>query len=183
MIPQDTRLREAAGTSEYDSLPVGVTPKPRVWAILNPDYDLAAEDLRELRRGDVRDFAQLNLRTQKPRKRSDAFVGYATRDDHFEIAEIGVHVQREPMAGDPTRDPHADCPDLLVADPNSRQAGDSRSGDAELRDRSNQHFFDVAHVAVNIAAVRFEVDDRVADKLAGPVIGHVAAAARFVNFD
>ena len=36
---------------------------------------------------------------------------------------------------------------------------------------------------MNVAAIRFEVDDRVADKLARPVIGNVAAAAGFVNLN
>lgn len=144
---------------------------------------MATKDLRELRRGDVRHFPQLNRPPQNARKRSDPFIGYAARDDHFEVAEIGVDVQRKTVAGDPTRDSHADGTDLLIADPNPSQAGYSRSSDAELREGSNQHLFDVAHVAVNIAAVRLEVDDGIADKLSGPVIGHVAATACFVNFN
>ncbi len=55
--------------------------------------------------------------------------------------------------------------------------------DAVVADRPNQHVFEIAHVAVDVAAIRVQVDDRIADDLAGPVIGDVAAAAGFENLD
>ena len=36
---------------------------------------------------------------------------------------------------------------------------------------------------MDVAAIRFEVDDRVADQLAGTVIGYVATAAGLVYFN
>ena len=44
-------------------------------------------------------------------------------------------------------------------------------------DRLDQHLLEIAHVAVHVAAIRLQVDDRIADELARAVIGHVAAAA------
>ncbi len=81
------------------------------------------------------------------------------------------------MAGDPTRDPHADRGELLPADPHAGEPGDAARFDAERRGDPDQHFLDVAHVAVHIAAIGFEIDDGIADELSRPVIRHVAAAS------
>ena len=55
--------------------------------------------------------------------------------------------------------------------------------DAEVGRRPNQHFFEIAHVAVDVAAIGLEIDDRIADELPGPVVGDVAAAAGLVDLD
>ena len=44
------------------------------------------------------------------------------------------------------------------------------------RDGADQHFFELRHVLAHVALAFAEVDDRVADELAGTVIGDVAAA-------
>ena len=54
---------------------------------------------------------------------------------------------------------------------------------AEIGGRANHDFFEIAHVFVHIAAIRLQVHDRVADDLAGPVVGDVAPAARLVHLD
>ena len=50
-------------------------------------------------------------------------------------------------------------------------------------DGANQHFLEVAHVAVHVAAIRIEVDDRIADELTRAVIGDVAAAPGLDELD
>jgi hypothetical protein len=52
---------------------------------------------------------------------------------------------------------------------------DARASDEEL--------LEVAHVAVQVAAVRLEVEDRIADELAGTVVRDVAAAAGLEDVD
>ena len=51
------------------------------------------------------------------------------------------------------------------------------------RGRPDQHLLEIAHVAVDVAAVGLQIDDRIADELTGPVIRHVAAAAGFDDLD
>ena len=48
---------------------------------------------------------------------------------------------------------------------------------------SDQHFFEIANVAMDVAAIGIQVDDRIADDLSGPVIRDVAAAPGFVHLD
>ncbi len=59
----------------------------------------------------------------------------------------------------------------------------ARAFQAEIGGRANHDFFEIAHVFVHITAIGLQVDDRVADYLAGPVIGDVAPAARLVQLD
>ena len=73
------------------------------------------------------------------------------------------------MAGDPARDPDADRRQLLVARPRRRSGPATRRAvDAVVGRRANQHFFEIADVAVHVAAIGLQVDDRIADELAGP---------------
>ena len=48
---------------------------------------------------------------------------------------------------------------------------------AEPGHRTDQHLFQIANVTVNVAAIRAEVDDRVADELTGTVIRDIPAAS------
>ena len=87
------------------------------------------------------------------------------------------------MAGDPARDAHADCPNLIGADPRAGEPLDAAALQPEISRGSNHDLFEIAHVLVHVAPVGPQVDDRVADDLSGPVIGDVAAAARLVHLD
>jgi hypothetical protein len=55
--------------------------------------------------------------------------------------------------------------------------------DAEVRGGADQHLLEIADVAVDVLAIRLEIDDRVADQLPRTVEGHVAAAAGLVDLD
>ena len=48
---------------------------------------------------------------------------------------------------------------------------------------ADQHLLEIAHVAVHVAAVLRQLEDRVADELPGAVIGDVAAAAGLEETD
>ena len=68
-------------------------------------------------------------------------------------------------------------------DPGAREAGNAPGGDAVAGAHADHHLFEVAHVAVDVAPVGIEVDDRIPDDLPGPVVGHVAAAAGLGDLD
>src|SRR5215213_652593 len=99
------------------------------------------------------------------------------------MVELRRDVEREAVAGDPSGDPDPDRRDLLRADPRTGQAGDPAGGHTPIGADADHHFLDVANVAMHVAAIRLEVDDRVADDLPGTVIRHVAAAAGLLDVD
>ena len=80
------------------------------------------------------------------------------------------------MRGDPARDAHADRGDLVVADPDAALSLGALSGDAVFANGPDQHLFEFRHVLAHVAIAFAEVDDRIADELAGTVIGDVTPA-------
>ena len=86
-------------------------------------------------------------------------------------------VEREAVARDPARNPNPNRRHLLVSNPDAGQARDARSRNAEIRRGTNQHLFEIAHVAMHIAPIGLQVDDRIADDLPGAVIGDIAPSA------
>jgi len=124
----------------------------------------------------VRGLGQLDGTPEQPGKRGDAAVGDAAGNDQGEIVEVGVDVERETVAGDPASDPEADRGQFLAAHPHAREAVDAPRGNPVIGGRANENLLEIADVAVHVAAVRGEVEDRVAHDLAGPVVGDVAAA-------
>src|SRR4051794_31867335 len=99
------------------------------------------------------------------------------------MLEVGRHVQRETMAGDPPRDADTDRRQLFVPDPHPGQAFDSAGLDPVVCGGADENRFQIAYVAVNVAAERIQVDDRITNDLAGAVVGDVAAAPRLVDGD
>jgi hypothetical protein len=75
------------------------------------------------------------------------------------------------------------CLKLSFTCPHSGQPGDSAGADSELLQRINQNLFDGAHVGADIAFPLAQIDDRVADDLAGPMVGHIPAAIGLVQFN
>ena len=55
--------------------------------------------------------------------------------------------------------------------------GDAAGGDAVVGAGADHHLLEVAHVAVHVAPVGGQLEDRIAHHLAGAVVGDVAAAA------
>ena len=121
---------------------------------------------------------------QQARHRGHPFVGDAAGDDQVELREVGVHVEREAVARHPARDAHADrrelgvLPTQMPVSPAMRPASMPNA-----RDGPDQHLLEVAHVTVHVAAIRLQIDDRIADELTGTVVGDVAAAAGLEQAD
>ena len=148
-----------------------------------PPHELGVEQIRERAGHDVFDVLHHDFAVELAGQRGDGLVADPTGDDHVEVREVGVHVEREAVHGDPAADSNADRADLAVADPGAVQARDPRRGDAQVGARANHRLFEQLHVAADVTAVGVEVDDRVADELAGAVVGDVAAAAGLVDFE
>ena len=101
----------------------------------------------------------------------------AARDDVVEHGEVGIDVEREPVPGTPTRDLHADGRDLLVGHPHAGEPRLPVCLDPESGEDGDQRVFEAPHVGHDVAqavAPLGQRDDRVADELAGSVIGDVA---------
>ena len=55
--------------------------------------------------------------------------------------------------------------------------------EARCGQRPDERLLEVAHVLLEVAAVSIQVEDRVADQLAGPMVGRLAAAVRLDDVD
>src|SRR5262245_47831106 len=123
---------------------------------------------------------------QQASQRSDSPVVDAAGDDQVEIAEVGRGVEGEAVAGNPARDADANRRELVAfigPDPDASEPFHAPRVHAVTRRGPNQHFFQVAHVAVDVAAIRLQVDDWIADDLARSVVRDVTAAPGFVHLD
>ena len=81
---------------------------------------------------------------------------------------------------------HADRGDLARAARTSQtpvRPVDPRRLDLERADRADDRLLEVAAVALHVLAVPVQVEDRVADELAGPVEGRLAAAVGLDELD
>lgn len=116
-------------------------------------------------------------------QRGNASVRDPTGEDQVEVAEIGRQVQGKPMTRDPAGNAHANRRQLLRADPCACQSVDSSSHDAAVARDADQHLFEVAHIPVHVATIRFEIQNRIPDDLSRTVVRDITAAPRLVDFD
>ena len=141
------------------------------------------EDVAKMRDDPVLDIAACHLPPQKALERGDAAIGDPARHNQAEVVEVGGHVERKAMTGDPARETNADCRQLIATHPRAGEPFDAMRRDAVIACCANQNLFEVANVPVNVAAIGLEVDNGVADELTGAVIGDVAATSCFVDVD
>ena len=127
--------------------------------------------------------ARVDVVSEQGGERRHTPVRHAARHDQVEIVEVGRHVEREPVARHPPGDSDADRGQLAVAHPDTRQPRHAPGFDAVVGRHPDQHFLEIAHVAVDVAAVGLQIDDGIADELAGAVVGDVAAAPGLEHFD
>ena len=93
-----------------------------------------------------------------------------------ERREVAANVQGEPVHRDPMPDADADRGDLSIFDPDAGQARPGRGGDPDFGQGFDQQLFQPAQITMEILAASAQVDDRIADQLARPVIGRLSAA-------
>ncbi len=109
----------------------------------------------------------------------------ARRDPLRERRRIEADVQRVAVRRHPTGDVHADGGDLLRRrrEPDAGEPVDALAFEPERRQRPDERFLEVPHVLLDVAAVPLQVDDRIADELARPVIRRLAAAVGLDDLD
>ena len=105
----------------------------------------------------------------------------------LKVLEVGRDVQRKAVARDPAADANADGGDLFFAafrpHPHARQP---RHAPASMPNRRRATISTSSRsrtYTMHVAAVRLQVEDRIADQLSRPVIGDVAAAAGLEHRD
>ncbi len=102
------------------------------------------------------------------------------QDDLLEVAQVGGDVERKAVlrhaAG---AELDANRGDLCAADPHAGQPCGAVGHNAIASQRDDDRLLQHPQVAQHIAAVARELEDRVADDLAGAVVGDVAAAVGF----
>ena len=146
------------------------------------------EDLLERGHGVWADFVDCDRPPELLRDRRERRVLEAARRDPLgEGRRVEVDVQRVAVRRHPLRDVDADRRNLSrqrpALDPDPGQAFDSRRLDPNGRERSDQRLLEVAAVALDVLAVPRQVEDRVADELAGPVVRRLAAAVGLDDVD
>src|SRR5580698_4324451 len=92
-------------------------------------------------------------------------------------------IQRKTMRGDPAADVNSDCGHFLAIHPHAGAAWDAAGDNLEFRERINDDLFDSANIRAYIALPFSQIQDGIADNLAGTVIGDVAAAVGGVILD
>src|SRR3954447_1798878 len=108
----------------------------------------------------------------------------AGRNPLRERRRVEVDVQCVAVRRHPLRDVDPDAGDLAGRlHPDSGQAVDPRRCNAERRERLDQRLLELAAVALHVLTVPGQVEDRVADELAGAVVGGLAAAVGFDDLD
>src|SRR5205823_2325646 len=80
----------------------------------------------------------------------------------------------------PARHVDSDRGDLpgRAGEPDAGQALQRLPYQSERRKRLDQRLLELAYVALDVAAVLLQVEDRIADELARPVVGRPAASVR-----
>ena len=134
-------------------------------------------------------FVQGNVAVQELFKRSGFAVGDAAGNDQVEVAKVGGNVEGEAVRSDPATDVNADSGKFLFGnifwglEPDAGLAWDAKCSDAEIGGSADHGFFERADIPVNVTADGIKIKDRVADDLAGAVIGDVAATVGFAELN
>src|SRR6266536_725078 len=113
---------------------------------------------------------------EQARQRAGGLVRHPAGDDGIEPGEVGRAVQREAVTGDLARHAHADRHQLGVAHPDAGERAELAAGlEAEVAGDVHQRVLDPRDERPD-ALGAVEPGDRVADELAGTVVGGLAAA-------
>src|SRR6202034_4790530 len=140
--------------------------------------DLEREGFREVGDEAVADCVEHGTAAEGAIQRRDAFAADAARHDEVEAAEIDRDIVREAVRSDPTAQMHAEGAQFLFAarsvEPRAALAVDSLGREAEIGGRADCRFLKWRDVPAYVAPVLGQVQDRIADDLAWPVVSDVA---------
>src|SRR5690242_8018884 len=107
----------------------------------------------------------------------------AARNDVLEVAQIGRMIQSKAVRRDPAADVNADGGDLFPVHPYAGAALQPPGIDFELRERIGDDGLDRPHIRDYVALPFSQIEDGIADNLAGAVISNIAAAIRGMECD
>ena len=125
----------------------------------------------------------------------DGAVSDAAGVDELEVTQVSGDVEREAVGCDAARDVNADCADfsslvgVCKTAPDSGETGDTSGVHTVDATEADESLFDHADKVNGTEAARVrvlksaQVEDRVADELAGAVVCDVAAAIDFMQSD
>jgi hypothetical protein len=133
------------------------------------------------------DLVERHIALEKFLKGGGFTIGDAAGNDEVEIAEIGCNVIGKAVRGNPSADVNADGREFFFGgrgwDPDACFSGDAIGGDSEIGRGADHGFFESAHVPANVSLNLVEIEDRIADDLAGTMIGDISAAVCCVELD
>jgi hypothetical protein len=149
--------------------------------------------------GDVFECGETHVVRNFEVKAGHGFVGDAARIDELEIAGVSGDIEGETVGGDSARDVDADGADLAFARPrglfvvetapDAGESCDAASADAIDSAEADERFFhhanevDGTEPATPRVLEAAEIEDGVANELAGAMVGDVATAIDFVEGD
>src|SRR5437763_4568165 len=129
----------------------------------------------------VFDREHINFSVEKFSHRSYrfAFAG----NYQIEETKVRVDVQCKAVRRHPSRYVNAYGRDLACGRVDTRQTLDAKALDSEIHHCANQYFFQLAHVAMNVLALRTQAYNRITYDLPKPVISNFASAIRLKYCD
>src|SRR6185437_15466908 len=147
----------------------------------------ALEDFGEMS-GEARaGFIKRDGMAKRAFERRGAFVFYAAWNYEIEVAEVCGDIECKTVRRDPAAKVHAQGGELFFAlrriDPDAMAAENAARGETVVGGREDHHLFELLDVPADVALVLREVENRIADDLAGAVVGDVAAAVCLMEFD
>src|SRR5579859_5948769 len=110
-------------------------------------------------------------------------LGKAARYDVLEITQIRIDVQRKAVRSHPAADMNPDRGDFAAGSPHPGGAFLPAGLDSKLRQRGDQYLLQAPNVSHNVALPFSQIEDGVADHLARPMIGDIAAAVGAMKCD
>src|SRR5688572_4343194 len=87
------------------------------------------------------------------------------------------------MACDPARDAYAYCTYLVGSNPCAREPFQAAGLDAEICGRADHDLLEISNISMNIAPIRTQIHDWIANDLPGPVVCDIATTTRLVHLD
>ena len=108
----------------------------------------------------------------------------AARNYQLKVIQIGGDVERESVHRHPARDANAYRRELFLSHPDAHEIAVARFRiHAEVARRADQRFLNISHITANVLMAGQQFDDRIPYKLAGAMVGHIAAAPGFKKLD
>ena len=108
--------------------------------------------------------------------------GEPARNDPAKVGQVRVHVQRHTVIGDSSPHRDTDGGDFPLSDPDARPRRSSLSCQPEAAENTDRYHLDISQVTVHVfSQLGSEIQQGIDDRLAGAVVGDIAAPAGSMN--